>query len=224
MEESTALSDRLFMRHISQHRILKTPPQKYKSIESKTPIWSNPKILEKYFEKNFATTSPAKPLLCLNTRMPAAFSPCQTERKRMAYSFTRKRTASQHKIKPKKDTYLKPPIMRYCAFDQNASVHTARSEANTPALLSYDVAERAMMPKLNINIQRIAVKYVPRSVTTAKPRRIVVRSLINMERIHSPRSYKERMNYKPSIIMRSKALCRPRTSVKDECESPLCGW
>jgi hypothetical protein len=226
MEEKSTLSDRLFMRHISQHRILKTPPQKYRSIESRTPIWGNPKILEKYFQKEFVVTSPSKPMLCLNPRISVAFSSCQTERKKLAYSFTRKRTVSQHKIPNKKERYLKPPSMRYCALDQNASMHTARSEANTPALLSYDASftERKLMPKLDINIQKMPVKYVPRSITTAKPRRIAVRNLINMERIHSPRSYKERMKYKPPIIVRSQAFCRPRTSVKDECESPLCGW
>jgi hypothetical protein len=225
MEDKITLANRLLLRHISQHKILKTPTQRYTHIDTKPPVWSNPPILEKYLLKAFTNCYPTKPDSCHNYQ---ALNLCQISAKPMPHSLARRRAISQHKKQIQKLS-LPGSLTQHHTLDHTDTIHTTRTEVHTPALLSYDMpfTDRStyQTQTWGINIQKIPVQYIFRSIKTARPRSIVGKNLMYMGCHYSSKPFKEMMKYKPSIIIRRKVTpTRPNSSIKDECESPLCGW
>jgi hypothetical protein len=226
MEDKITLANRLLVRHISQHKILKMPTQRYTHIDTKPPVWSNPPILEKYLLKAFTNCYPAK----IDTDQHyQALNLCHFNTKPMSHSLARRRAISQRKKQPQKISLQKDSLTHHYTLDHTDTIHTTRTEVNTPALLSYDTLltdrNTYQTQTWGINIQKIPVQYIFRSIKTARPRGIVTKNMMHMGCLRSSKPFKEMMKYKPSIVVRRKATSnRPNSSIKDEGESPLCGW
>jgi len=192
---------KLQMRHISQHKILKTPQSCIIRRPGNIPVWSNPPILEKYLKNLLINIKMGTTMRNPKHTNAYLIPESRTERFNIAQSANGFPFKSMNRIKITEAHIAQRSLTHY---------GHSRSEVSTPSLFR--------IPKWGINIRKM-----PLWLTGKEKSKCSIAAVRCCANTCSKRaqSVMHSILLRPFVIVRRKAVkCRPFTGFLDQ----LCGW